>query len=243
MDNSVYIALSRQLAEFRDMAATANNIANTNTTGYDSEHIMFRTYLTKDNNLGDKNKMAFAHDVASYMKTEQGTMQVTGNQLDMAIQGNGYFIVETPLGTRYTRAGNFQIAADGTLVTTEGYPVLSDGQQRIVLPQDTVSVEVGELGNLKVNGGDFGIIGIAQFANQQLLERMGGNMFKSNVPPVVPAQDIRVLQGTLEGSNVKPILEMTHMLDVSRSVESTAKFIEVIYDLERKTSNTWSQQG
>jgi len=242
MDNSVYVALSRQLAEFRDMAATANNIANVNTTGYDAEHLLFRSYLTKDNNLGDRNPMTFAHDISTYTDLEQGNMQVTGNDLDMAIQGSGYFMVETPLGTRYTRSGNFQVAGDGTLVTSEGYPVLNDGAQRIVLPEDTTSVEVGEVGNLKVNGEDFGNVGVAQFANPQLLERLGSNMYKSNVPPQ-PAQNIRVLQGTLEASNVKPIMEMTHMLDVSRSVDNTAKFIEVIYDLERKTSSTWAQQS
>src|SRR5687768_3602243 len=103
MDNSIYIALSRQLAEFRDMDITANNIANANTVGYDSEHILFSTYLTRDINKGDRNPMAFAHDVSSYVNTEMGSLQTTGNDLDLAIQGDGYFIVETPLGIRYTK--------------------------------------------------------------------------------------------------------------------------------------------
>jgi flagellar basal-body rod protein FlgF len=242
MDNSVYIALSRQLAEFRDMAATANNIANVNTTGYDSEHVMFSTYVMKDINKGDRNNMAFAHDATSYMNTEMGALQITGNDLDMAIQGDGYFSVQTPLGVRYTRAGNFQIAGDGTLITAQGYSVLGQGGVPIVLPENTRVVEVGEAGNLKVDGEDFGLLGIVQFANPQLLERLGSNLFGSNVPGTA-AENIRVVHGALEGSNVKPIMEMTHMLDVSRSVDTTAKFIEVIYDLERKTSNTWAQQG
>jgi flagellar basal-body rod protein FlgF len=243
MDNSIYIALSRQLAEFRDMAATTNNLANANTTGYDSEHILFSSYLTRDINSGDRNPMTFAHDISSYTNTEMGSLQVTGNDLDMAIQGEGYFMVETPLGTRYTRAGNFQIASDGTMVTPQGYPVLNNGSQRIVVPQNATTIEVGELGNLKVNGEDFGLLGIAQFANPQVLERLGSNLYKSDVAPDLQAQNIRVLHGTLESSNVKPIMEMTHMLDVSRSVDSTAKFIEIVYDLERKTTNTWAQQS
>src|SRR4051812_9350277 len=107
MDNNIYIMLSRQMTLFRDMDVTANNIANTNTTGYSAEHILFSSYLTKDVNRGDRNSMAFAHDVSTYRDTESGPMKVTGNDLDMAIQGDGYFTVETPLGTRYTRAGNF----------------------------------------------------------------------------------------------------------------------------------------
>lgn len=224
------------------MAVTANNLANVNTTGYDSEHVMFSTYVTHDINNGDRNPMAFADDVASYMNTDMGSLQITGNDMDLAIQGNGYFTVETPLGIRYTRAGNFQLAGDGTLITSQGYPVLNPGNQHIVLPQNTRAFEVGEAGNLRVDGEDFGLLGIAHFDNPQLLERLGGNMFKSDIQPV-QATDVRVLQGTLESSNVKPITEMTHMLDVSRSVETTAKLIEVIYDLERKTSNTWSQQS
>lgn len=241
MDNGIYVALSRQLAEFRDMAATANNLANVNTTGYHSEHVMFSTYLTHDINKGDRNPLAFADDVASYMNTDLGALQVTGNQFDLTIQGNGYFTIETPLGIRYTRAGNFQLAGDGTLVNAEGHPVLSPGGQRITIPPEATIVEVGEVGNLRVNGEDFGLLGIARFDNPQLLERLGSNMFKTDIVPV-QATDIRVLQGTLESSNVQPIMQMTHMLDVSRSVENTAKLIEVIYDLERKTSNTWAQQ-
>jgi flagellar basal-body rod protein FlgF len=242
MDNSVYIALSRQLAEFRDMAITSNNLANANTIGYDSEHVKFSSYVMRDINKGDRNPMAFADDITSYVNTSMGPLQTTGNDLDLAIQGDGYFTVETPLGIRYTRSGNFQIAGDGTIVTPDGYPVLNAGGQRIVLPEDIRVIEVGEAGNMKVDGEDFGILGIAQFPNPQLLERLGSNLFKSDVLPQ-QATDTRVLQGTLEGSNVQPILEMTHMLDVSRSVEATAKFIEIVYDLERKTSNTWAQQG
>src|SRR5258708_5552303 len=110
MDNSIYVTLSRQLALFRDMDVTANNIANANTTGYNAEHIMFDSFVTKDANQGDRNPVSFANDVATYRNIENGSMQITGNDLDLAIQGNGYFIVETPLGTRYTRAGNFQVS-------------------------------------------------------------------------------------------------------------------------------------
>ena len=244
MDNSIYITLSRQLALFRDMDATANNIANANTTGYNSEHIKFVSYLSKDINLGSPNKMAFAHDISSYRNTQSGSKKVTNNPLDVAINGNGYFAAQTPLGIRYTRAGNFQLSSDGTLVTIEGYPVLDNSNQPIVFPEDTNTVEIGETGNIKVNNEDFGQLNIVQFENEQLLERVGHTFYTTDATPL-PADptQVKVAHGVLENSNVEPVLELTHMIKVSRAVSSTAKFIETIYDLQRKASNAWAQQA
>jgi flagellar basal-body rod protein FlgF len=242
MDNSAYIALSRQLTLFRDMDVTANNIANANTTGYDAEHIVFNSYLTRDVNQGDRNPMAFAHDISTYRNLETGPIKATGNQLDIAIQGNGYFAVRTPMGTRYTRAGNFQIGPDGTLVTTDGYPVLNTDNQIIVMPDNTDSIKIGEAGNVKVNGEDFGSIAVVKFANPQLLERLSGKLFKSDIPPQ-PADAARLTQGMLESSNVQPVAELTHMMTLSHTVTDTAQFVAIIYDLERKTAEGWVQQS
>lgn len=244
MDNNVYIMLSRQLALFRDMDVTANNIANANTTGYNAEHVLFSSFLTKDVNQGVKNPMSFAHDVSSFRRTESGAMYVTGNQLDMAIQGGKtYFMVETPLGTRYTKAGNFQLDGSGMLVTSEGYPVLDNSGQRIAFPENVQDVQVGEAGNVKVNGEDFTTLGLATFENEQVLERLNARLFKSDIAPDPTSTEARVVQGMLESSNVQPMIEMTHMIDISRSVAGTAKYIEMIYDLERKAASTWAKQA
>lgn len=242
MDNGIYVTLARQMALFRDMDVTANNIANANTTGYNSEHILFNSYLTKDINQGVKNPLSFADNISTYRNTESGSMTVTGNDLDVAINGDGYFTVETPLGTRYTRAGNFSIDGSGQMVTTEGYPVLDVTGQPFLLPENTTSVQIGALGNVKVNGEDFGTLGVVQFENPKLLQRLSDKLYSSEVAPD-PATKYTVAQGTLEGSNVQPVKELTHMIDVSHSVNATAKFIEVMYDLQRKTSNTYAQQG
>jgi flagellar basal body rod protein FlgG len=81
--------------------------------------------------------------------------------------------VETPLGTRYTRAGSFQIDQDGNLVNTDGYAVLNPSGQRIVFPENVKNIEIGSIGNIKVDGDDFGALGVVQFENEHLLERMG----------------------------------------------------------------------
>lgn len=242
MDNSIYITLSRQLALFRDMDETANNVANANTTGYSAEHLLFNSYMTKDVNQKQRNDMAFAYDISSYHSFENGAIKTTGNALDLAIQGEGFFAVESPLGTRYTRAGSFQLDAAGTLITADGKPVLDDGGQKIVFPADTREIVVGEAGNISVNGSEFAKIGLYKFENPQLLERLDAATFKSEVPPQ-PATDVRVAQGALESANVKPVMELTHMLEVSRSVGNTAKFIESIYDLQRKAANAYAQQS
>ena len=242
MDNSIYVALSRETALFRDMDIMANNLANANTTGYGAERIMFSSYMGKDVNQGDRNPMAIAYDIASYRDTTDGSLKTTGNQLDVAIQGRGYFMVETPLGIRYTRAGNFQTDANGTLVTAAGYPVLDASSQQIQFPEDMVSVEIGSAGNIKVNGEDFGALAVVEFDNEQLLERLNGGLYSTDASPVA-SETARVAQGVLENSNVQPIMEMTRMIKVARAVSSTAKFIETMYDLQRKTANTWAQQG
>lgn len=242
MDNSAYIALSRQLALFRDMDITANNIANANTTGYSAEHLEFNSYLTKDVNYGNRNDMAFADNIDSYRNTLPGPIKTTGNDLDVAIQGNGYFQVETPLGMRYTRAGNFRLASDGTLITEDGYPVLNSSGQHITFPDNTRDIKIGEAGNLKVNGEDFDTIGMFEFDDEQVLQRLNGRLFKSDVSGR-PAQNARMLQRSLESSNVQPVIELTHMMQISRAVTDTAQFVGIIYDLERKAASAYAQQS
>lgn len=242
MDNSIYITLSRQLALFRDMDVTSNNIANTNTTGFNAEHMLFNAYLTKDVSQRKENPMAFDYDIATYRDITGGPIHATGNQLDLAIQGNGFFSVDTPLGKRYTRAGNFQVDGNGTLVTAEGNAVFDTNGQRITFPPEAENIKIGEAGNVSVNGEEFTNIAIYQFENPQLLERLNGALFRSEIDPQIATQ-AKVVQGALEGSNVQSVVELTHMIDVSRSVASTAKFIETMYDMQRKAANTWAQQG
>jgi flagellar basal-body rod protein FlgF len=242
MDNSVYITLSRQLALFRDMAVTANNIANANTTGYASENMLFNSYLTKDVNQKNRNDMAFAYDISTYKNFDNGPIHATGNPLDLAIASEGFFAVETPLGVRYTRAGNFQLDGSGTLVTAEGNPVLGNNGQHITFTPEAQDIKIGEAGNISVDGAEFATIDVYKFENPQLLERTEGAMFKSEITPEILV-NAKVMQGALSGSNVKSVLSLTHMIDVSRSVSSTAKMIETLYDLQRKSANTWAQQA
>lgn len=237
MDNGIYIALSRQMGLFREMNLTANNIANADTGGYKAEKVMFDDYLVKG---GDGPKHSYVNDVASYRDTSEGQMKTTGNPMDMAISGPGYFVVQTPLGERYTRAGNFQIDLDGTMVTNEGYPVMDDGGAPIVfLPEDN-EISIGEAGNIMVNGEARGNIAMVEFDNEQMLERLNSTMYRAD-GLARPAEESRMLHGVIEGSNVQPVMELTRMMTVQRSVSGTAKLIEAQYELQRKASNAWAR--
>lgn len=241
MDNSVYIALSRQTALFRDIAVTANNVANAATTGYQAEQTLFSDYLVDD---GNRRKMAFTQDIATYHDFRQGAMQVTGNSLDVAIQGSGFFTVETPAGERYTRAGSFQQDGQGFLITSEGYPVLDQGGQRIQFQPEDRDIRIGENGSMVIDGEERAVLGVVEFANPQLLQRMSGTMYEA-IPGQAPQEAVesRVLYGTLEKSNVSPVTELVRLTELSRGAGSTAKFIEVMYDLQRKASNTFTKQS
>ena len=238
MDNSIYVALSREMTVFRDLSMTANNIANANTDGYQAEKMMFTDYLTDDGNF---HKVAYAQDISSYLDTTPGRAKMTENPLDMMIRGEGYFAVETAAGTRYTRAGNFTIDGNGTLITPEGLPVLDDGEQRIVFQPEDRDIKVLSNGGLVVNGELRATVGVFEFENRQDLTRITGTLFEGE--NAQQAENSEVLHGVLEGSNVEPVKELVRLTELSRSTSNVSKFIEVMYDLQRKTSNTWTDQG
>jgi flagellar basal-body rod protein FlgF len=220
------------------MDVTANNIANVNTTGYNAEKIMFTDYLVDD---GNRHKMAFAQDISSYRDTSPGGLQHTGNALDVAIQGRGYFAVDTPYGERFTRAGSFQIDPNGILTTVEGYPVLAEGGAQVEFTPADREIKVLALGQIVVDGQERANLKVVSFENEQEMVQTGENLYKTDAAQL-PPQNVTIVHGALESSNVKPVKEMVELTRLSRSTSSTAKYIEVMYDLQRKASNAWAKQ-
>ena len=237
MDNSIYITLSKQMGMFRDLEVSANNLANVNTPGYNAEKLMFSQHLAKDNSRKD----AYSNDPLSYRDTTNGSMKMTGNPFDVAINGNAYFQIQTPLGTRFTRAGNFQVDPNGTLVTPDGYPVLGADGGQITMPDNTINVAINGAGQITADGNDVGQIGMMEFTNEQAMERLGNSMYTSSEAPQ-PSLSARMVQGAIETSNVSAVGEMTRVMELSRSVGNSAKFIEAMYDLERKMGTTYARQ-
>lgn len=245
MDNAIYIALSRQTVLFRDMSVIANNIANSSTDGYKKEQMIFSGYLSDGGKMmtGSKRlELDYTQDRATIRDDRMGGLKKTGEALDMAIEGEGYFTVQTPLGERYTRAGSFVTNGEGILVTPQGHPVLDESGQTIAFEPEDTEITLNSDGTLIVNGDERGRIGVVQFANPALLERTDGSMFRSDAAPIPAAENVRVLQGVLETSNVQPVMEMTNMITTMRGVGSTSKFIETMYDLERKAVNALAKR-
>lgn len=238
MDSSIYIAVSRQLAQFRDVEITANNIANASTPGYNAQKLVFTQYMVDNGEFSKKD--AYADAPYGYRDTSTGAMQITNNPLDLAIKGNGYFQVETPLGVRYTKSGNFQIDSQGMMITADGYPVLGADGSTILLPQNAKNIEITALGQIKVDGQASGQVGMVEFANEQAMVKVGNSFYTSKETPQA-ADSARMIQGAIENSNVNGVTELVRMMQLTRSFSSTSKFIEAVYDLERKTSSTFTK--
>ncbi len=236
MDNTLYIALARQMQLFRTMDAVANNVANVNTTGYKKESVAFSEYVI---DAGRRQNVAFSNDIATVRSLEQGALEITNNPLDAAIQGNGYFVVDAPEGERYTRAGNFTRNVDGELVTPQGFPVQGEGGNPILLLPGDFDIRIGQDGTIVARNGQEevlrGQLRIVKFADQRDLDKVGDTQFTAAggaaPEPAIVFEDFKLAQGALENSNVNSVKEMTEMIRVSRRVGSTARMMQSLHDM------------
>ena len=240
METPTYIALSRQMALQAQMDVVANNIANANTQGFKAEMLLMSEV---DLPAEQGAKLAYVQDFATARDFSPGTLRPTGNDLDMAIQGDGFFAVQTPDGTRYTRVGRFQLDKDGTLVTTQGYPVLAGGSPVTVNPDDG-PVNVAEDGSISTdrarNGTQLQVVGkldVVDFAKRDALVPNQDNLFDAGAQAPITAKG-KVAQRMLEDSNVNPIIEMTNMIQVTRNYQTVQRFLDGEHDRQRRAINS-----
>jgi len=228
MENTLLVALSRQAGLRREMNAVAHNIANMNTQGYKREGVMFDDFMMRSKGgeriMGDK--IAFTRDLAQYRDLSEGAMEHTGNPLDVAIQGEeGYFVVETPEGNRYTRNGHFQLNSDGLLVNSDGHSVLTPDGEPIEIPQDQGQITITKDGLITTEQGQVAQLSVVRFDNPQFMRKEAGTLYTTDEAPLA-VENPAVHQGNLEGSNVNPILEMTRMIEVHRNYDRAKNLIE-----------------
>jgi flagellar basal-body rod protein FlgF len=227
MENTALIALSRQAALRRQMDVVANNIANMNTTGFKSERMMFVEHLVpnRDGNGIRGDALAFVRDIATARDFSQGRESETGNPLDLAIEGEGFFVVGSPTGELYTRNGRFRADENGQLVTEHGMPVLtSNGGPIFFSPADT-EITVSRDGIVSTENGEIGRLRIVRFENPYNLQVVSGGLMSSPDRPE-DVESVNLIQGMLEGSNVEPIIEMTRMIRVQRAYDSARMLID-----------------
>lgn len=223
MDNAIYASLTRQSGLMAEMRVVANNIANANTTGFRREGVIFAEHLTALDRQGDTLSMANAR--GRMLDLNQGVLTQTNNSMDLAIEGEGFFLVEAPEGLRLTRAGAFIPSAEGELMTADGHRLLDEGQAPIILPAGANAVAVGADGTLSANGLPFGRIGLFAAPEGVALNHQGGTAFSIDAAPE-PVEDGRIRQGFLEESNVDPIFEITRMIEVQRAYELGQTFLD-----------------
>lgn len=241
MENTLFIALSRQMTVRRQLETVANNLANANTAGFKSEKLMFVEYLSKSDN--GKSQMNFVQDLASARNHNPGKYDKTGNAFDMAIEGPGFFVVENPKGEqRYTRDGQFRLSQEGTLINRNGLTVLGEGDAPIVFQPNDVDISVNADGTVSAGDQVRGRLKVVEFENPYKMKKAEGNLYKSDVEPDAPTKS-SVVQGMIEGSNVQPILEITEMMHAMRSYQHAGKLIESEHERQRRAIDRLTREA
>ena len=247
MENPSYVALSMQSSLQRRMEVVANNLANISTPGFHANRLAFTTLVSDkamDRSLsGTGAKVSFVEELGTYADTRPGPLTETRNPLDLAINGKGYFVVDTPEGQRYTRGGNFQLSADGRVITSEGYALLDKNQRPITIPAQAGKIEITRDGLVQTEQGQVGNIQVVQFADELALRREAGGLYVANAAAQPADKTIEVRQGMLEGSNVEGVTEMTRMIETLRAYQSAQRLVDNDQDRVRRAIDKLSRVG
>lgn len=237
MDNSGYVTLSRQTGLMREMRTVANNIANSATSGFRQEGVVFSEYVQS---LDGAASLSMGQANVRQTSFEQGTLTQTGGVFDFAIEGDGFFLVETPRGERLTRAGSFSPNAEGDLVTQEGFRVLDPGGAPVFIPPGSTDISVSADGTISSGGDPLGELGLVMPQNLMDLRREDGVLFRAD-GDVQPSENGRILQRFIESSNVNPVLQLTRMIEIQRAYELGASFLEAEDERLRQALKALSQ--
>ncbi|MBF0488382.1 MAG: flagellar basal-body rod protein FlgF [Nitrospirae bacterium] len=229
-----YIAASGMVVKQKQMDLVSNNLANTATFGYKQDRVSFRdVYISEINGVpqqGDGRDMTYT-DVF-YTDHSAGAFQSTGNPLDVAIGGSGYFTIE---GNKYTRAGNFTLDTEGYIVTKAGDKVLGSSGPIQIQTGNIQDIQIGSDGTIAVNGTPIDRFAIVDFQNQQNVVKQGNNYFVSEDAAVESTATVN--QGVVESSNVNVIQEMVTMIELLREYEAQQKVAQSFDDATSKVTN------
>jgi flagellar basal-body rod protein FlgF len=238
MESPIDIALSRQTALRRSLDSTANNLANASTSGYRREQTLFQEYLARTGTPGNRKAVSYTQDIGSFRDFSEGTLSSTGNPLDVALRGDAFFTIGHPAQNMYSRNGVFHLDSSGQITTADGYPALAENGQPIAVPQnERGQVMIDSQGTVSfatANGTqDLGRFALVRFNDEQALRPAGNSLYMTD-QEALPAPEAVAVQGFVESSNVKPVLEVTQMLEIMRDYQSMQKMIDA--EGERQTS-------
>lgn len=219
METGGYVTLTRQSGLMREMQVVANNIANLSTAGFRREGVLFEEFLQPAEGAAS---LSMASGNARVMDLSQAGFASTGGTFDFAIQGDGFFLVDTPQGQRLTRAGSFTPSAEGILVNPDGHPLLDEGGSPIPVPTGQIALAAD--GTLSANGQPFAKLGLWQPTDPLAMRHEGGTLFDGGT--LEPAAGATLQQGMLEDSNVDPVTEVARMVEVQRAYELGQGFLD-----------------
>jgi flagellar basal-body rod protein FlgF len=228
MQNITSIAASRLIAQHRALDVTADNLANAGTPGYKAVRMQFSDWLSRQHGASTPRgggTLAFTQDRATWRDFQPGPLNHTGNPLDLALTNSGYFTVSTPQGPRLTRAGRFGLLADGTIVDGTGNALLNTNGQPIQLSPTDTQITVAGDGTLSSENGQIGKIGVVEVSDPMQLSAMGGDKLSSG-SATTPAANPGLVQGSVEDSNVQPMMEMVRMMNDLREFQYVTQMVE-----------------
>ena len=220
MDSGYYAACTALMARAQALDTIASNLANTSTVGYRAQHNVFQSVMAKAEGAptSQLNDAVNNYGVLSGTRIEptQGTLERTGNEYDLAIEGPGYFVVQTSAGNVYTRSGNFHVSINNQLVTAAGDPVMGENGPVAVLGSP---LSISSDGTISTGGALAGKLKIAEFLPGTAMQNLGQTYFSAPAASAKEAKDSDIRQGMLEGSNVNPVASAVELITLQRYAE------------------------
>ncbi|GLK54120.1 flagellar basal-body rod protein FlgF [Methylopila capsulata] len=236
MENASLVGLSRQVVLRRELDVIANNVANMNTTGFKAEQMVFSEFMMPNARDGtfptQDQKLSFVQQRGTWHSFAPGNVEATGGAMDFAIDGEGFFVVETEAGERYTRSGEFGVNASGQLVTANGAPLLSTAGPIQLAPNET-GLTIGRDGTIATSEGVRGRLRLVSFDDPRAIHKIGSNLYATTEDPKDAPATTAVVQGAVEKSNVKPIVEMSRLIEVNRAYTSISGILDAQNDIRR----------
>jgi flagellar basal-body rod protein FlgF len=230
MDAAMYKALSGAIAQMHKLEVASQDLANVNTSGYKGQRLAFSEVLAARMPAGERSGglVAVGDQRTNF---SQGDLQGTGNPFHLAIDGEGYFVIETPRGERFTRNGGFTLSSDGTVITPQGEALLGEGGPIQITGG---RMEVGLDGSVRSDNGEVGKLRIIRFLDTRRVAKEGANLLRTDAANVEDVSTPRIAQGNLEQSNVSPIDSMVSMIAIQRQFEAYERAMRLMDDATDK---------
>lgn len=233
MDPLTSIAASGMRARMESLDLVANNVANASTGGYKADREFYSLYVAPE--VEDNAVATMPVIERPWTDHSQGTLQATGNPLDLSLSGPGFFAVTGPTGPLYTRNGNFHLTADGRIATSDGYPLASSSGAPLTL-QNGRPIEIGADGTVQQNGAVIGQLQVVDFTSRAGLAKQGSNYFRVSDPQALPPSrsSATVQQGKLEASNSGTAESAVRLVSIMRQFEMLQKAAALGTDMSKQ---------